>query len=147
MTEQSPWAWLSDLLARRGRLLPCRRASFRHSAVASSPRPRRAIRWRKALLTSALALVSAPAVGESFVLECSLETVNRNGDSLGRDSFTLHIDTNRSTVDGDPAQIDARTIRFSDPYVKGATTVIDLRSGQLKGSNGTQTSTGSCKRV
>ena len=112
------------------------------------PRPGRSDAWTAGLLATALALLPAHATGERFVLVCSLATVNANGDTLGQDQFTLHVDTDRNTVDGDPAQIDAHSIRFSDPYVKGATTIIDRQSGQLKGSSGTGLkSTGSCKKT
>lgn len=112
------------------------------------PRPDRSNAWTGALLAAVLVLLPLHASGERFVLVCSLATVNANGDSLGQDQFTLHVDTERNTVDGDPAQIDAHTIRFSDPYVKGATTVIDRQSGRLKGSSATGlTATGSCKKT
>ena len=104
--------------------------------------------WRFALLGIGLALIPAVAPCEQFVLVCSLNAVNSEGDSLGHDRFTLHVDTVRSTVEGDPARIDNDYIHFSDPYVKGASTDIDRHSGRLRGvSGGRVTSTGSCEKV
>lgn len=71
--------------------------------------------WKRAMLTIVLAPIPTLATCEQFVLVCSLDTVNSDGDNLGHDRFTLHVDTNRNTVDGDPARIDEHYIRFSDP--------------------------------
>lgn len=104
--------------------------------------------WRSVLLGVSLYLVASVVPGEQFVLVCSLDTVDADGDSLGHDRFTLHVDTDRSTVDGDPAQIDRDHIRFFDPYLKDASTSIDRHSGQLKGVNGNRVlSTGTCKKM
>ncbi len=104
--------------------------------------------WRFTVLGIGLALIPSVAPCEQFVLVCSLNAVNSEGDSLGHDQFTLHVDTVRSTVDGDPARIDKGYIRFSDRYLKGASTAIDRHNGRLRGvSGGRITSTGSCEKV
>lgn len=104
--------------------------------------------WKRALFAIGLSLVATVALGEQLVLECSLDTVNADGDSLGHDKFTLHIDTDRGTVNGDPAKIDKDYIRYYDPYIKDAFTSIDRHNGQLKGVNGNgMHSTGSCMKV
>jgi hypothetical protein len=104
--------------------------------------------WRFAVFGIGLALIPAVALCEQFVLVCSLNAVNSEGDSLGHDRYTLHVDTVRGTVEGDPARIDKDYIRFSDPYVKGASTEIDRHSGRLRGvSGGRIASTGSCEKV
>jgi hypothetical protein len=104
--------------------------------------------WQFAVLGIGLALIPVEAPCEQFVLVCSLNAVNAEGDNLGHDRFTLHVDTVRSTVEGDPARIDKDSIRFSDRYVKGASTNIDRHSGRLRGvSGGGITSTGTCEKV